>query len=138
MDAALLHQLVGVESALTATEALPLRPQRSVIKTYPAVPERERESFELASLNRPATQGADRPFETATPGHDGGPDALDLDLEGSRPSSPVPGVPDGVDALQSVWDPYMNRFRLLSACLMGLGNGMSDSAAGPIIPYMEK
>lgn len=62
------------------------------------------------------------------------------DLEMSRPSSPFSGLvdPDGVEALQSWWDPYMNRFRLLSACSLNLMNGMNDAAAGPLIPYMEK
>jgi len=42
------------------------------------------------------------------------------------------------EALPSVWDPYMNRFRLLFVCALNLGNGMVDSAAGALIPYMEK
>lgn len=40
--------------------------------------------------------------------------------------------------MQGVWDPYMNRFRLLSICLMNFGNGLNDSAPGALIPYMEK
>jgi hypothetical protein len=32
----------------------------------------------------------------------------------------------------------MNRYRLMSACFMNLLNGLSDSASGPLIPYMEK
>ncbi|KAI6782795.1 Bypass of stop codon protein-like protein [Emericellopsis cladophorae] len=32
----------------------------------------------------------------------------------------------------------MNRFRLLVVCALNLGNGMVDSAAGALIPYMEK
>lgn len=32
----------------------------------------------------------------------------------------------------------MNRFRLLSVCLINFLNGLSDSASGPLIPYMEK
>jgi hypothetical protein len=38
----------------------------------------------------------------------------------------------------TVWEPYMNRFRLFSACVMSIGNALSDSAAGALIPYMEK
>jgi hypothetical protein len=59
------------------------------------------------------------------------------DLEMSRPVSPDP-APDAVDAVMSVWNPFMNRFRLLSLCLCSLGDGLSDSAAGALIPYMEK
>jgi hypothetical protein len=40
--------------------------------------------------------------------------------------------------MQSVWEPYMNRFRLLAMCLILFGNGLNDSAPGPLIPYMEK
>ncbi|KAL8947842.1 MAG: hypothetical protein Q9222_005913 [Ikaeria aurantiellina] len=32
----------------------------------------------------------------------------------------------------------MNKYRLLSACLMCFGNGLNDSAPGALIPYMEK
>jgi hypothetical protein len=59
------------------------------------------------------------------------------DLEMSRPVSPDPAA-DAVDTVMSMWDPFMNRFRLLSLCLCNLGNGLSDSAAGALIPYMEK
>ncbi|CRK24205.1 hypothetical protein BN1708_013875 [Verticillium longisporum] len=45
---------------------------------------------------------------------------------------------DIAEPLQSMWDPYMNRWRLLTACLMNLGNGLNDSAPGALIPYMEK
>lgn len=126
MEAALLGQLVAVESAPASIGSMPLRPQRTVTKTYPAVPTLSRRestnSIELARISRPATHSG-----TATP----------PDLEMSRPPSPV--VPDdGVDALQSLWHPYMNRFRFMSACLMNLMNGMSDSASGPLLPYMER
>ncbi|KAI5463483.1 major facilitator superfamily domain-containing protein [Mariannaea sp. PMI_226] len=52
----------------------------------------------------------------------------------SRPSSPVPSI----EVTPTIWNPYMNRFRLLSACLANVANALSDSAAGALIPYMEK
>lgn len=58
------------------------------------------------------------------------------DLEMSRPPSPAPG--EVVEAEPSAWDPPMNKWRLLSVCLANLGNGLGDSAAGALIPYMEK
>lgn len=65
----------------------------------------------------------------ATP-HDG-------DLEMSRPATP--DAPDeATNVVSTVWEPYMNRFRLLTACITGFTNGMNDSAAGALIPYMEK
>ena len=65
--------------------------------------------------------------------------AEEPDLEMSRPTTPEAAAPEvAVDAVQSVWEPYMNRFRVLSLCLCSLGNGLNDSAAGALIPYMEK
>ncbi|KAL9129459.1 MAG: hypothetical protein Q9217_002093 [Psora testacea] len=57
-------------------------------------------------------------------------------LEESRPPTPEHG--DAVEALQTLSQPPINRYRVLSACLMNLGNGLNDSAPGALIPYMEK
>ncbi|KAK3324553.1 hypothetical protein B0T19DRAFT_402776 [Cercophora scortea] len=59
------------------------------------------------------------------------------DLEGSRPPSSM-HTHDGVEvvAMQSMTDPYMNRFRLLATCLVNFGNGMNDSAPGALLPAM--
>lgn len=57
------------------------------------------------------------------------------DLEMSRPPSPTV---DEVDALQTLNDPPMNKWRLLSCCCMCFANGLNDSAPGALIPYMEK
>ncbi len=70
---------------------------------------------------------------TAAPAADGS----NGDLEMSRPATP--DIPDeAVDVVPTVWEPYMNRFRLLAVCIAGFANGMSDSAAGALIPYMER
>ncbi|MCJ1229219.1 hypothetical protein MMC12_005884 [Toensbergia leucococca] len=58
------------------------------------------------------------------------------ELEMSRPPSPTSD--ETVDIMQSLSSPPMNRYRLLSACLMFFGNGLNDSAPGALIPYMEK
>ena len=57
------------------------------------------------------------------------------DLEMSRPPSPIA---DEVDALQTLNNPPMNKWRLLSCCCMCFANGLNDSAPGALIPYMEK
>lgn len=59
------------------------------------------------------------------------------DLEMSRPATPEPSD-DAVEVVPTVWEPFMNRFRLLAVCLANLGNALNDSAAGALIPYMEK
>lgn len=139
MEAAFLRQLVTVESAPEPRpHSLPLRPQPSLTKSYPAIPQTDSDSttIELMRFFNQATQNGRGKATSTTvtsadaPGHD---------LEMSRPASPLEAAPNvGVEAMQSIWDPYMNRFRLLCACLMSLVNGASDAAAGPMLPYMEK
>ncbi|KAL8755659.1 MAG: hypothetical protein Q9199_003491 [Rusavskia elegans] len=43
-----------------------------------------------------------------------------------------------VEVMQTLTNPPMNRWRLLSACMMCFGNGLNDSAPGALIPSMEK
>lgn len=38
--------------------------------------------------------------------------------------------------VQSFFNPPQNRFRMLATCLLNFGNGLSDAAAGPLIPEM--
>lgn len=135
MDAAFLRQLVAVESAPANIESLPLRPQPSVTKTYPAVPQRDSTEIELARVSRPAPHTGSYQSGSATPVYFSRSQTPTLE---SRPASPVLDLDGGVEVLQNMWDPYMNRFRLLSACLINLANGMSDAASGPLLPYMEK
>lgn len=139
MDAALLGQLIAVQSAAPPREdTMPLRPpQKSITKTYAAVPQRDSTEIELARVSRPLTLS--RSSTSGLPS-DNDNQAIVPDLERSRTSSPSSGLmdPDGVEALQSWSNPYMNRFRFLSACSLNLMNGMNDAAAGPLIPYMEK
>ena len=54
----------------------------------------------------------------------------------SRP--PSPKNDDAADVVQTLSNPPMNKYRLLSACFMCFGNGINDSAPGALIPYMEK
>jgi hypothetical protein len=41
------------------------------------------------------------------------------------------------DQKQTIWKPYMNRFRVLGCCLTGFANGMNDSAPGALISSIE-
>lgn len=132
MDTAIIRGLVEVESQSrpldSPTEELyrPLTaPARVVSRTYPGAPQRE--SFELQRLSRREDGVLSG---TATP-------RTEEDLEMSRPGSPLPSD-DAIEVTPSVWDPFMNRFRLLAVCLANVGNALSDSAAGALIPYMEK
>lgn len=53
-------------------------------------------------------------------------------FEMSETSLPV------VESVESIWNPYMNRFRFLSACVTSICAGLNDSAPGALLPYIEK
>lgn len=57
------------------------------------------------------------------------------ELENSQP--PTPRQSDSTGLVPSWSYPKMNKWRILSACLVYFGNGMNDSAPGALIPYME-
>ena len=57
------------------------------------------------------------------------------ELEQSRPASPER---EGTHFLQSWSSPYMNKWRVLDACIEQFGNGLNDAAPGALIPYMEQ
>lgn len=59
------------------------------------------------------------------------------DLEMSHPDRPDSNT-ETVEVAPTIWDPFMNRFRLLSTCLSQINNALSDGATGALIPYMEK
>ena len=90
-------------------------------------------AFELDKLNSSAGQIG--PSLATTPSGVQTPRTFN-DAEESRPPSPDYGA--GVNALQSLYNPPINKYRVLAACLMNFGNGLNDSGPGAIIPYMEK
>ena len=120
----MLRDLVTVQSA---PAELPSAPAKAVPRVYPGVPQRE-SSVELQRVSRPVSIPAS---DTTSPGS-----GLE-DLEMSRPASPTVPADGGVEALPSIWDPYMNRYRFLATCLCYFTNGLSDSAPGALIPHME-
>ncbi|RAO69918.1 uncharacterized protein BHQ10_005930 [Talaromyces amestolkiae] len=69
---------------------------------------------------------------------------LDPESLSPRPGSPKgePGVSASqlvsTDIVPSINNPARNKWRIASACCMFLSNGMSDSAPGALIPYMEQ
>jgi hypothetical protein len=42
------------------------------------------------------------------------------------------------EQIQTIWNPYKNRFRVLAAGLTAFGNGMNDSAPGALIASIER
>ncbi|RFU80238.1 mfs efflux transporter [Trichoderma arundinaceum] len=127
MDAILLRNLVEIQSGPSTDEAT--RPLTAPEKTYQRTYSGGLFQEEPVNVRRSSLPRSD--------GFSSGAATPDADLERSRPASPVVGV-DAVEVMPSAWEPYMNRFRLVSVCLSNFGNALSDSSAGALIPYMEK
>lgn len=64
------------------------------------------------------------------------PRAINSEFTISRP--PTPRREEAAGLAQSWNNPPQNKWRVLCCCLIYFGNGMSDSAPGALIPYMEK
>jgi hypothetical protein len=117
------------------THTIPVAPQKALPRVYHSVHSIP-DPIELdklqwgGKLNGPPGSGTASPSGYQTP-------VAPTDLEMSRPPSPR-NEQDGVDAMQSFSNPPMNRFRMLSVCLMNFGCGLIDSAPGALIPYIEK
>jgi fucose permease len=85
-----------------------------------------------AYVSSPATTKTSQPLDiemlSATPGTPL--DELELD-------APVPPQHIASEVVASLTSPRMNKWRFMCACVMFLSNGMSDSAPGALIPYIE-
>lgn len=55
--------------------------------------------------------------------------------ESRHSESPSSG---SAEQMQTIWEPFKNRFRVLAACLTAFANGMNDSANGALIESMER
>ena len=122
--------LVDLESSENTSESLPVAPEKALPRTYSV-----QEPVELANINTKhngssASGNAPTPSGTRTP-------PTPSELEINRPATPR-NADNSVEAMQSFSSPPMNRFRMLSACLLNFGNGLNDSAPGALIPYIEK
>ncbi|KAM3479201.1 hypothetical protein MY5147_001816 [Beauveria neobassiana] len=124
MSSAILQSLVTVHSAAepprrlcAETTAAPLTAALPLHQTKSAPPAPATE-IELRPLPGPANHSN---------GH------LELMSRRDRPDAPA----DAVTVVPTIWEPYRNRFRLMLTCATALAEGMSDSAAGALIPYME-
>ncbi|KAF4962921.1 hypothetical protein FSARC_9034 [Fusarium sarcochroum] len=129
MDASMLSGLVAVQSAPVESPSEELyRPLTEPAKTVPRTPLRgpQRESFELHNIPiRDVNNSGTIPANASN------------DLEMSRPNSPDSNS-EAVEAVPTMWNPFMNRFRIIYGCIASFGNALSDGAAGALIPYMEK
>lgn len=108
-------------------------PQKAHAKTYHSIPSPRQDDVDNlqwgAKLNGPSVEEPSSP--TAQRDHD---------LEMSRPGTPAEGDADGdgFGVVQSFSNPPMNRYRMITVCLLNFAGGFNDSAPGALIPYMEK
>ena len=42
------------------------------------------------------------------------------------------------EQIQTIWNPYKNRFRVMASCMTVFANGMNDSAPGALIASIER
>lgn len=124
---------IDVESSNKSQERQIVPPPKAFARTS-SVQDRIEHPIELADFNKiqngPSASGHATPSGTQTP-------HTPSELEMSRPATPR-NEEDVVEAMQSFSSPPMNRFRMLSVCLLNFGNGLNDSAPGALIPYIEK
>ncbi|KAM3506263.1 hypothetical protein MY10362_002483 [Beauveria mimosiformis] len=131
-------QVFKAQSLVTEHSAEPAR-RLSAETTAPltALPLHQTQSapakdIELRPLPGPANNNSDgvNPAST-TETHHG-----NLELMSRRDTTPEAPA-DAATVLPTFLEPYRNRFRLMLTCATALAEGMSDSAAGALIPYME-
>jgi hypothetical protein len=114
---------------------IPVAPKKAVPHNYHSVPQEPPDAIELDNLqwgqrlSGPPESGEAIPSGVHTP-------LTPNDLEMSRSSSPTHEI-GGFEAMQSFSNPPMNKYRMLSVCLVSLAMGMNDSAPGALIPYIE-
>jgi hypothetical protein len=131
---------LGVESSSLNEEfsqlpLIPAAPEKALPRTYHSVPQAPPDNIELdnlqwgARLTGPTESGLVTPPVAETP-------IAPNDVETSRPATPTRGS-EGFEAMQSVWNPPMNRCRMLAVCTMSFCTGLNDSAPGALIPYIE-
>ncbi|TGO88672.1 hypothetical protein BPOR_0148g00050 [Botrytis porri] len=129
-----------VAAGTTANNEPIAPPQKSVTRTYHTA--QQPHAIELDNLqwgsnvNRPSasgntTPGAEPGSGWTTPGWQSS--TTPSALEESRPQTPN-NEPEYI--VQSFSNPPKNRYRMAATCLLNFGNGLSDAAAGPLIPKM--
>ncbi|KAF4536765.1 MFS efflux transporter [Lasiodiplodia theobromae] len=99
----------------------------SAPQTHPSTP---KSGSEHATSSRPARShaGVQTPVT---------PSELEGAIANNNISTPTADGGPAHPAIQTFWNPPMNKWRVLCACLVYFGNGLSDSAPGALIPYME-
>ncbi|KIH86560.1 major facilitator superfamily transporter [Sporothrix brasiliensis 5110] len=135
----------------SASPSIPARPARAVARPRPASPlaanddnvllERKpsTKTFDAADLerSRPVTPVENDDENSGTSGanvHHADTASHHTGL-GSEPGD---DAENGVEVLQSIFLPRKNIFRMATAALNAFNDGLNDSAAGALLPYIER
>lgn len=140
---------MAASSSSSSYAQAPARPARAVSRTYPAVPLPENDDNIL--LERKAStkvfdaadlQERSRPVTPITEDEGNNNDNVDADDTASHHtglgSEPGDDDENGVEVLQSMFWPRKNAFRMATVALNTLNDGLNDSAAGALLPYIER
>lgn len=125
---------------------IPTTPQKAKARTYHSVPHSRAASpdIELESMqwnySIPQTPtGYQTPAGIQTPASEKSPFFQDVEMKRIPSLIRELSADNGnVEALQSFSNPPMNRYHMLCICLFTLGQGLSESAPGALLPYIEK
>ncbi|KAL1902456.1 hypothetical protein Sste5346_001437 [Sporothrix stenoceras] len=134
-------------SSSSANTQAPARPARAVSRTYPAVPLPDHNDDNILLERKASTKVFDaadlersRPVTPVTEDEDGNnSDNVDDTASHHTGLGSEPGDDDenGVEVLQSMFWPRKNAFRMANVALNTLNDGLNDSAAGALLPYIE-
>ncbi|CAK7201727.1 hypothetical protein SEUCBS139899_004439 [Sporothrix eucalyptigena] len=136
-------------SSSSSQMQVPARPARAIQRTYPAVPLAETDDNILLEskastkvfdatdleLSRPVTPVDDEGREEDNNSNNGHSRSNSGGL-GTDGDDSDTGVE--VEVLQSMFYPRKNAFRMATVALNTLNDGLNDSAAGALLPYIER
>ncbi|KAF1993304.1 MFS general substrate transporter [Amniculicola lignicola CBS 123094] len=124
-----IHGFFDIQSA-PCTVAPPAATHQKKSNQAPA-------AIELDELASGARYNGPSGSEPQTPREPWEPQTLMSPNELERSQPPSPKRDEVVGLMQSWNDPPINKWRILSCCLIYFGNGINDSVTGALIPYME-
>ncbi|CAK7211484.1 hypothetical protein SCUCBS95973_001131 [Sporothrix curviconia] len=133
----------------------PARPARAIPRTYPAVPLADTDEavlYERSSstkgfdasdleMSRPVTPVEDKDADDDDDNDDNDNNNDRRSSQSRRPGdlgSDNEGDGVEVEVLQSMFSPRKNAFRMATVGLNTLNDGLNDSAAGALLPYIER
>jgi hypothetical protein len=109
-------------------------PAQSQSQHQPYYPDIELTTYTLPITHPPPTRKPSSLHDIPLPSlpHSELPSRRESAVEPSPAPAPIPQ-----EIIETIWNPRINRWRLLTCCTTVLGNGLNDSAAGAVIASIE-